>query len=125
MTKFNKSVSENKVTELTSLKPFVDIYEDDEGVTLMAEVPGVDLNQLEIQVEGTVLSLEGKVAQSNAKGAKKELEMIPEGVYRRSFSLGEDLDLNRIDAELKSGLLTIKLPKKVIEAPQRINVRAA
>ncbi len=121
----NKVNETNKKTTLTSLRPLVDVYENTEGVVIMADLPGVDTEQLEIQVEGNVLSLEGIAVIAPAEGAKKELEMTPEGVYKRSFSLGDGLDFNQIDAELKSGLLTIKVPKKVAEVPQKIKVRAA
>lgn len=123
MTQLNNAT--NKENKLTSLRPFVDVYESNEGVVLMADLPGVDSEKLKIQVEGTVLSLEGRAVHANTDGAKKELEMIPEGIYRRSFNLSENLDFKRIDAELKSGLLTIKVPKKAAEEPQTINVRAA
>lgn len=125
MTQLNKSINENNAIKLKTLRPLVDIYESDEGVVLMGDLPGVELEQLEIQVEGKVLSIEGKVAATNTQDSEVELDMIVQSVYQRSFSLSEGLDFTRIDAELKSGLLTINVPKKAAEAPQKITVRAA
>lgn len=125
MTQLNKSINENNAIKLKTLRPLVDIYESDEGVVLMGDLPGVELEQLEIQVEGKVLSIEGKVAATNTQDSEVELDMIVQSVYQRSFSLSESLDFTRIDAELKSGLLTINVPKKAAEAPQKITVRAA
>lgn len=125
MTQLNKSINENNAIKLKTLRPLVDIYESDEGVVLMGDLPGVELEQLEIQVEGKVLSIEGKVAATSTQNSEVELDMIVQSVYQRSFSLSEGLDFTRIDAELKSGLLTINVPKKAAEAPQKITVRAA
>lgn len=125
MTQLNKSINENNAIKLKTLRPLVDIYESDEGVVLMGDLPGVELEQLEIQVEGKVLSIEGKVAATSTQNSEVELDMIVQSVYQRSFSLSEGLDFTRIDAELKSGLLTINVPKKVAEALQKITVRAA
>ena len=126
MTQLNKTVSDkSSSTQLVSLRPLVDVYENKEGVVLLADLPGVDSGQLDIQVEGNVLSLEGKAVHTKAESVKKELEMVPDGIYKRSFTLNDSLDLDNIDAELKSGLLTIKVPKKAAEVPKKVIVRAA
>ena len=88
--------------------PAVDIYENNDGLTLLADLPGVGRDQLNLGVEQGVLTIEGKTASSY-------------GYYRR-FQLPEHLDLEHVKAELKHGVLTLHLPKAEAAKPRKIAV---
>jgi len=90
------------------LSPAVDIYENTEGLTLIADLPGVARDQLDLGVEQGVLTIE---AQSGASF----------GYYRR-FQLPEHLDLEHVSAELKHGVLTVVVPKAAAARPRKIEV---
>lgn len=106
-----------------AMRPPVDIFEDEGGVTLLADLPGVAREGLEVRVDGDNLVIEGR-AQVPEVG---EMELIHSEmlslVYRRSFSLSRDLDPQKIEAELKDGVLRLRLNKAEQAKPRRIEVR--
>ncbi len=108
-----------------AMRPPVDIFEDEGGVTVLADMPGVSREGLEVRVDGDNLLIEGQ-AQVPEVG---EMELIHSEmlspVYRRSFSLSRDLDPQKIEAELKDGVLRLRLHKAEQAKPRRIEVRAA
>lgn len=122
-------------TELTTAKsvganerpvsPAVDIFEDASGITLLADMPGVSKERLDVKLDGDSLSIEGQVeldapAQMRALWAEVS---VPR--FRRSFTLSRELDAARIEANLKDGVLTLRVPKQAHAQPRRIEVRAA
>jgi len=111
--------------EQPALVPLVDVIEDDAGITLMADMPGATRESLSIRVDGDTLTLEAPLDL----GAPKELEAVyaevRSGRYRRSFTLSRDLDSQHIEAALKDGVLTLRVPKLEKARPRRIDVRAA
>jgi HSP20 family protein len=111
--------------EQPAMIPAVDVFEDDAGITLIADVPGATRESLSIRVDGDTLTLEAPLEL----GLPQELEAVyaevRSGRYRRSFTLSRELDSQRIDAGLKDGVLTLRLPKLEAARPRRIEVRAA
>jgi HSP20 family protein len=111
-------------SEGPAMRPPVDIFEDESGVTLLADMPGVAREGLEVRVDGETLLIEGR-AEVPEVG---EMELIHSEmlspVYRRSFSLSRDLDPQNIEAELKDGVLRLRLHKAEQAKPRRIEVRA-
>lgn len=101
--------------------PAVDIYEQDGGLTLMADMPGVVSQQLKIDVDQGVLTIEGE-AHISSSGEQLFSEFAPSGYYRQ-FRLPEHIDLDKIDANLHDGVLTLKLPKAAAALPKRIEVK--
>jgi HSP20 family molecular chaperone IbpA len=105
--------------------PPVDVTEDDAGITLTADLPGATRESLTIRVDGDTLTLEAPLEL----GLPKELEAVyaevRSGRYRRSFTLSRELDSQRIEAALKDGVLTLRLPKLERARPRRIEVRSA
>ena len=108
-----------------AMVPRVDVSEDDTGITLLADLPGVARDQLELHVEADTLSIEAPV---NAP-APGDLEAVYAEVrlprYRRLFTLSRELDASRIDAQLKDGVLRLRIPKQAHAQPRRIQVSAA
>ncbi len=105
--------------------PAVDVYEDESGITVLADMPGVSREALDLKVEGDTLSIEGGVhplAPAGMEGLYAEMR-VPR--YRRTFTLSRELDTARIDASLKDGVLTLRMPKQAYAQARRIAVTAA
>ncbi len=103
--------------------PPVDIFEDAEGILLRADLPGVSKENLSIAVDGETLTVEGTVALGEAAGLQPIYSEIRVANYRRSFVLGRDLDASRIEAALRDGVLTLRVPKTEQAKPRRIEVK--
>jgi len=103
--------------------PPVDVYEDEGGITLLADLPGVTRENLSVRVEGDSLLIEGLVSAP----APQELELLHGeaqlGSYRRLFTLSRELDANAVEAQLKDGVLQLRIPKAEAAKPRRIEVR--
>jgi HSP20 family protein len=127
-TKGNSSGKGN-VTQAEANTPFivprVDVIEDSAGITLMADLPGVSKEALEIKVEGTSLTLEGKIKLETPQGLDAVFAEVRASRYRRAFTLSRELDSSAIDAQLKDGVLKLRIPKLAEAQPRRIEVRAA
>ncbi|NLI77585.1 MAG: Hsp20/alpha crystallin family protein [Candidatus Riflebacteria bacterium] len=117
-----KNVVKREVTRHPEyfVSPLVDIYETDEGLTLLADLPGVEKEGLKIAVEEGILTIEGKVAERPHEDLLVQ-EFEPVNFFRQ-FELSEVVDQNRIAAELKHGVLTLRLPKAEKAKPRQIEV---
>ena len=105
--------------------PAVDIFENDNSITLLADMPGVRASDLEIDLRENVLTLAGRVTTPrNAKESNVLREYRP-GTFFRQFTLSETIDQPRIDAQLTDGVLRLELPKVEKARPRQITVRAA
>ena len=105
--------------------PVVDVYEDAAGITLLADMPGVPRDQLELKVEGDALLIEGAVQRPTPDGLEAVYAEVRVPRYRRSFTLSRELDSARIDAKLKDGVLTLRIPKQAHAQPRRIAVTSS
>ena len=104
--------------------PAVDVFEDAASITLLADMPGVPKEQLELKVEGDALLIEGGVQPRTPDGMEAIYAELRAPRYRRSFALSRELDTTRIDANLKDGVLTLRIPKQAHAQPRRIAVSA-
>ena len=102
--------------------PTADIFEDANALTVVLEMPGVNKSNVEINVEGGVLQIDGRLDFSKYEGMQPVYTEYNIGHYRRSFSLSNKIDQNRIGAEMKDGVVTITLPKAEEAKPRRISV---
>jgi HSP20 family molecular chaperone IbpA len=107
------------------LIPTVDVFEDDTGITLIADLPGVSGERLNIRVDRDTLVFEGEAALDMPKDMQALYAEIRNPRYRRSFALSSELDTQAIEANLKDGVLTLRLPKKAIYQPRKIQVQTA
>ena len=104
--------------------PAVDVFEDASGITLLADLPGVPKDQLELKIEGDALLIEGGVQALTPQGLEAVYAEVRVPRYRRSFTLSRELDTARIEANLKDGVLTLRIPKQAHAQPRRITVHA-
>ncbi len=104
--------------------PPIDIHEAPDGLKLEADLPGANEQSLQIQLEDNVLSLYAKVDSPAPEGARLLHEEYRLGDYRRSFILSDEVDRERIAAELKNGVLTLFLPKAERARTRRIEIRS-
>jgi len=104
--------------------PRTDIYETEDAVVVVAEMPGVDNESVDINVEHNELRINGRVKQPSVEGHRLTLAEYEVGDYQRTFRLSDDVDVDKIDASMKNGVLTIVLPKSEQLKPKKITVKA-
>ncbi|NQU14937.1 MAG: Hsp20/alpha crystallin family protein [Desulfobacteraceae bacterium] len=104
--------------------PPVDIFETDEGLTLLADLPGVKAEDLMIDLREGVMSLSGDVQPPEGPDEVDVLREYQTGKYHRKFNLSDVIDQSKIEAELKDGVLRLNLPKIETAAPRKIAVKA-
>jgi HSP20 family protein len=109
----------------TATRAPVDIYEDAEGITLEADMPGVSKDRLTVRVDGNSLLLEGKVQFDLPEKADAIYADVRSTSYRRSFVLGRELETANIQAQLKDGVLKVRIPKRAELRPRKIEVQGA
>lgn len=107
-----------------ALPPPVDVIEDASGITLYADLPGVPRDRLDIRVEGDQLSIEGEMQLPMSDGLEGTHAEITLPRYRRVFNLSRELDSEKVAAELRDGVLTLRIPKAEHAQPRRISVQA-
>ena len=110
--------------ETAPLAPPVDVLEDENGITLKADLPGVSKDNLSIRVDGETLTIEGRVRLGEAQNLDAVYAEVRVARYKRSFVLSRDLATSKIDAAIKNGVLQLRVPKLEQAKPRRVAVRA-
>lgn len=105
--------------------PRVDIFETGDAVVLLADMPGVSEEDVDITLEKNVLSITGYVRASEREGYSLAYSEYSEGDYERTFALSDEVDRNRIEATMKDGVLKLVLPKAEEVKTRKIAVRSA
>ncbi len=118
-----KAVRESNTTE-PAIRPAVDIFEDDMGITVVADMPGVSRDRLEVQVDSDSLSIQGEADIVVPEAMDALYADIRTARYQRNFSLSRELDGENIEAHLQDGVLTLRIPKRAEHKPRKIEVRA-
>ena len=108
----------------TVLRPPVDIFEDAEGITLVADMPGVDRERLNLHIDNDSLIVEGDARIEMPEGMEALYADVRSTRYRRSFSLSSELATDEITASIRDGVLNVRIPKRAEVRPRRIEVRA-
>ena len=103
----------------------VDIFEDSESLVLTADMPGVSKDHLNVRVEGDTLLLEGDVLFDLPEKAEAVYADVRSTAYRRSFVLSRELDTEKIQANLKDGVLSVRIPKRAAVRPRKIEVQGS
>jgi len=102
--------------------PMTDVYETEDGLTLVMEMPGVVRDDLDVSLEEGVLRVEGRLDFSKYRELEPVYTEYNVGHYARSFSLSDKIDQENIGATLEDGVLTLTLPKAPAARPRRISV---
>lgn len=105
--------------------PLVDIYENNDEMVVMADMPGVDEKTIDITLEQHVLTIEGQVKPYIPEGFNLSYWEYEIGDYRRSFTLTDTIDRDKIEASYKNGVLMLKLPKVEPAKPRKITVKTS
>lgn len=106
-----------------ALTPAVDVIEDAEGITLYADLPGVSRDKLNLHVEAATLTIEAESDLAVPGELKSSHTEVGLGRFRRVFTLSKELDTQNVAAELKQGVLKLRIPKAAHAQPRRIDVR--
>jgi HSP20 family molecular chaperone IbpA len=103
--------------------PVADIYDAEHALTIILEMPGVEKSNVDILVEDGVLSVEGRLDLTKYQGLQPLYTEYNIGHYARSFRLSSKIDQNKIAAEMKDGVLSLKLPKVEEAKPRSIQIQ--
>jgi HSP20 family protein len=117
---------ENKAETTIPTRVFVpaaDIYEAENDLTVILEMPGVEKKNVEINIEDGILNVEGRIDLTKYQGLQPLYTEYNIGHYSRSFRLSSKIDQNKIAAEMKDGVLALKLPKVEEAKPRAIQVK--
>ncbi len=104
--------------------PLADIYETNERIFVLADMPGVDEQTIDITLEKNVLTIEGYTSSQTEAGLRLVHCESPEGNYRRVFLLSEEVDRDGIEATVKDGVLKLVLPKSAKAMARKITVKS-
>lgn len=106
-------------------RPITDIVEQGEHVTLMLEMPGVAAKDVDITLEGRVLTVRGEIAKDRPEKLQLAYREYDEGDYERTFTVSEDFDPDKIEADMRDGILSVRLPRSEAAKPKKITVKSA
>lgn len=112
-----------RTRERPAFIPRSDIYELDNEIVVVADMPGVDADSVEIMLERNTLTISGYVKPTELAGYSLAYAEYREGDYQRSFSLSNEIDQTKIEAQMKDGVLHLHLPK-VGPTTRKIAVKA-
>jgi HSP20 family molecular chaperone IbpA len=107
------------------LMPPVDVVEDPTGITLIADMPGVSKDTLNLRLDANSLTIEGALSLDTPDDMQSRYAEVRHQHYERTFALSKDLDGNQATAELANGVLKVRIPKTQEAAPRKIPVNVA
>lgn len=120
-----QTVQPEETRGLPYFSPNVDIYETDEALTIVADMPGVEGDNVGIDLKDNVLTLQARISQLGTEGLTPLYREYREGNYYRQFILSEIVAQDKISAEISKGVLRVTLPKVERARPRRIEVKSS
>lgn len=118
--------SADKAEQMTwaarTFEPYVDIFENRDAITIEADMPGVRKEDIDVDLNNDVLTIQGRVALNEYEGLRTVYSEYNIGNYYRRFTLGEVVDQGRIAAKMADGVLTLTLPKREKAVPRKVSV---
>jgi HSP20 family molecular chaperone IbpA len=108
--------------EEATLLPPVDVIEDATGITLYADLPGVSKDRLNLHVDADALTIEGEMSIEMPQGMEATHAEVSVPRFRRVFTLSKELDTEKLQAELKQGVLKLRIQKAEHAKPRKIAV---
>jgi HSP20 family molecular chaperone IbpA len=114
--------AQESTTPTRAFIPSADIYESEDALTVVLEMPGVSRDGIDVTIEDGVLTIEGRIDFSKYDGLQPLYSEYNVGPYRRSFRISSQIEQGRITAKLQDGIITLDLPKAEATKPRRIQV---
>jgi HSP20 family protein len=111
-------------TPTRAFMPYADIFETEDALTVVLEMPGVDRDHIDIDVNNGVLTVEGNIDFGKYEGLQPIYSEYNVGPYRRSFQISNRIDQDKISAEMRDGVIKLVLPKAEEAKPRKIEVRS-
>jgi HSP20 family protein len=105
-----------------ALVPPIDVLEDETGITLFADLPGVPRDRLTVRLDGHGLLIEGEIALETPEGTTPAYVEVQTPRFRRALTLSRELDTTKSEAAFKDGVLKLRIPKAEHAQPRRITV---
>jgi HSP20 family molecular chaperone IbpA len=121
--KQNERKDEAARYEGAAMLPPVDVIEDATGITLYADLPGVPKDRLTVRVEADTLAIEGEVSLPLVEGMEPSHVEVQLPRYQRQFTLGSELDSDKVTAEFRQGVLKLHIPKAEHAKPRKVEVQ--
>jgi len=115
--------AQEPTTPMRAFLPTTDIFETDDALTVILEMPGADRDNIDVSVENGVLTVEGKINFKKYEGLQPVYSEYNVGPYRRSFRISSRVDQDKIRAEMSDGVITLVLPKAEEAKPLKIEVK--
>ncbi len=120
----SKQVTKQEASQTNiTLPPAVDVIEDETGITVCADLPGVPRDKLNVRAEGDSLVIEGEVGLNTPQDMEAVYVEMQIPRYRRAFVLSRDLDASRCEATFSHGVLKLRIPKAEHAQPRKIEVK--
>lgn len=120
----NTAVTE-KIRNVKTFVPRVDIYETKEAIFLIADMPGVDEKTVDVELEKNILTISGRVENGKVKDYNLVFSEYEVGDYEREFTLSDEIDRDKIKATVRQGVLRLELPRAETVKPRKIEINAA
>ena len=116
------ATKEEKTVPARYFVPSTDIYETEDALTVVMEMPGVEKQDINVGLENDRLRVEGQIASSKYEGLEPVYTEYNVGHYARAFTLSSKIDQEKISAQVEDGVLTLTLPKVKEAQPRRITI---
>ncbi len=120
----NTAVTE-RIRNVKTFVPRVDIYETKDALFLIADMPGIDEKTVDVELEKNLLTISGRVENGKVQDYNLVFSEYEVGDYERSFTLSDEIDRDKIKATVKQGVLRLELPKAEKVKPKKIAISAA
>ncbi|NOY81185.1 MAG: Hsp20/alpha crystallin family protein [Kiritimatiellaeota bacterium] len=115
---------QEKAEQTPLYAPDVDIFEREDAYVIVADVPGVDRDSVEIDLDRNVLTLRAHLATGAPEGYELTYREYRSGDFERVFTLGNEIDRDAVEASIRDGVLRLTLPKVTEAKPRKITVQA-
>jgi HSP20 family molecular chaperone IbpA len=126
MTTKNKELTtQTNKADVATIAPATDIYESKDAVALYVDLPGVSKESLDIDVDQDILTIKGTISLSTPDNMQATYIDVQANTFERRFTLGDELDVNKIEAKLEQGALELTIPKLEQHKPKKIAINVA
>lgn len=123
--KTENTAATERIRNVKTFVPRVDIYETKDALYLIADMPGVDEKTVDVELEKNILTIAGRVENGKVKDHNLLFSEYEVGDYERTFTLSDEIDRDKIKANVKQGVLRLELPKAEKVKPKKIAIQAA